>query len=41
MTRDFPTPPKPLRRDLSDPRSSGPARPPAGKAPLNDPRSTR
>lgn len=39
MTRYAPT--TPLRRDLTDPRSSGPAPARSGKAPLNDRRSTR
>jgi hypothetical protein len=41
MTRYATTTPQPLRRDLTDPRSSGPAPSRAGKASLNDRRSTR
>jgi hypothetical protein len=41
MTRYVPHNPQPVRRDLTDPRSSGPSGPRGGKAPLNDRRSTR
>ena len=41
MTSYTPPNPQPLRRDLVDPRSSGPAGPRGGKPPLNDRRSTR
>jgi len=41
MTAYVPRNPQPVRRDLVDPRSSGPSAPRGGPAPLNDRRSTR
>ncbi|WP_293458364.1 hypothetical protein [Phenylobacterium sp.] len=40
MTAYVPANPQPLRRDLTDPRSSGPSTPRGAAPPLNDSRST-